>query len=626
MTDFEAFTWTSPLKRVRTTYKARLTKFESFVEAFRASNDPLEILETKIEFMQSFWPDYNDAQNKIEELDANDNERLDIDDRYCLLVGRARALVNLKRSAAQPNIQQNSHQSQRENGGGNPNGGQAHELKVKLPIMSLPLFDGNPEQWLQFRDSFQGLIETNTELSDIQRMFYLRSALRGRAAEVIQALESSAANYAIAWNLLKKRFEDKTAIASRHLQLLLDIPAMQRESGGQLRQTLDSMLRHIRALEQLEVNTWDTVMIHILTSKLDNMTKREWRSHVKGRENVEVGTLTEFLEDRCLIYEPENMKAPFSKPQSAMRPEKRAPSQPKGYERSNSFAMTSTVKQSLRKCAFCQEESHQIYAGQKFRELSVPQKLIVVKERKLCRNCLRGNHIAENCSSSHCQKCESKHNTLLHLEGQSTQLSQQTSSSGNPDAGQGVTLTSTHSHTNLSARVILSTAQIWIHDTEGARVECRVLLDSGSQFNFITRELSKRLKLSTRKQICSVKGLGPAIDISESAGALIQSKNTAYRTKCRFFITERIIEKLPLTPVEIGHLKIPPNINLADNTFHIPSRVDVILGASIFWDLLCIGQIKLGRNQPILQKTHLGWIAAGDLTPDIQQGVSLSYL
>lgn len=81
-----------------------------------------------------------------------------------------------------------------------------------------------------------------------------------------------------------------------------------------------------------------------------------------------------------------------------------------------------------------------------------------------------------------------------------------------------------------------------------------------------------------------------------------------------------------MAPFEIGHLKILQNINLADNTFHSPGRVDVILEASIFWDLLCIGQIKLGKNQPILQETHLGWIAAGDITTDIQKVTSMSYV
>ncbi|XP_072400607.1 uncharacterized protein [Diabrotica undecimpunctata] len=39
----------------------------------------------------------------------------------------------------------------------------------------------------------------------------------------------------------------------------------------------------------------------------------------------------------------------------------------------------------------------------------------------------------------------------------------------------------------------------------------------------------------------------------------------------------------------------------------------LLIGADIFWDLISIGQIKLGRNLPILQKTKLGWLISGPI-------------
>ncbi|KAF2890345.1 hypothetical protein ILUMI_15828 [Ignelater luminosus] len=51
--------------------------------------------------------------------------------------------------------------------------------------------------------------------------------------------------------------------------------------------------------------------------------------------------------------------------------------------------------------------------------------------------------------------------------------------------------------------------------------------------------------------------------------------------------------------------QIPPNIELADRTFYQPGPINI--GANLFWELLCIGQIKR-NNQPLLQKTKLGWI------------------
>lgn len=61
-----------------------------------------------------------------------------------------------------------------------------------------------------------------------------------------------------------------------------------------------------------------------------------------------------------------------------------------------------------------------------------------------------------------------------------------------------------------------------------------------------------------------------------------------------------------------GNLKILDNIQLADPEFHVAMGVDMIIGADLFWELLCIGQIKpSGTNQPYYQKTQLRWKVAG---------------
>lgn len=52
------------------------------------------------------------------------------------------------------------------------------------------------------------------------------------------------------------------------------------------------------------------------------------------------------------------------------------------------------------------------------------------------------------------------------------------------------------------------------------------------------------------------------------------------------------------------------NIKLADREFHIPKEIDILIGAELFWTLLCIEQIK-DKGGTILRKTKLGWIVSG---------------
>ena len=60
-----------------------------------------------------------------------------------------------------------------------------------------------------------------------------------------------------------------------------------------------------------------------------------------------------------------------------------------------------------------------------------------------------------------------------------------------------------------------------------------------------------------------------------------------------------------------SRITVPRNIKLADEKFNESARVDLIIGAGLYWDLMCIAQIKLGKNQPTFKKTLLGLVVSG---------------
>ncbi|KAH1027866.1 hypothetical protein HUJ05_001297 [Dendroctonus ponderosae] len=79
-------------------------------------------------------------------------------------------------------------------------------------------------------------------------------------------------------------------------------------------------------------------------------------------------------------------------------------------------------------------------------------------------------------------------------------------------------------------------------------------------------------------------------------------------------LKDRITGMVPQTTFNISGLNIPEELKLADPAFNMPSKIDMLIGASVFFELLSIGQFKLGKNLPILQKTILGWIITGRIT------------
>ena len=55
---------------------------------------------------------------------------------------------------------------------------------------------------------------------------------------------------------------------------------------------------------------------------------------------------------------------------------------------------------------------------------------------------------------------------------------------------------------------------------------------------------------------------------------------------------------------------------LADPTFSRCNKIDILLGAEHYHQLLATGQIKLSLQLRILQNTVLGWIVAGEINSE----------
>ncbi|XP_029173395.1 uncharacterized protein LOC114942238 [Nylanderia fulva] len=109
--------------------------------------------------------------------------------------------------------------------------GAPRESQVKLPTIKLPTFSGNIEDWKRYADTFKTLIH-DSDLSGVQKHQYFVGSLSGPAARIIESIEISEQNYIIAWELLRKRYEDDRAIRKRHIQCLFELPRVHRESAG----------------------------------------------------------------------------------------------------------------------------------------------------------------------------------------------------------------------------------------------------------------------------------------------------------------------------------------------------------------------------------------------------------
>ncbi|CAB0044206.1 unnamed protein product [Trichogramma brassicae] len=77
--------------------------------------------------------------------------------------------------------------------------------RAKLPTIVIADFSGDIEDWVRFRDTFKEMVIERPNLPNIYKMNYLRSYVKGEAAELLQEVPSGGEHFADAWQVLKGR-------------------------------------------------------------------------------------------------------------------------------------------------------------------------------------------------------------------------------------------------------------------------------------------------------------------------------------------------------------------------------------------------------------------------------------
>nr|CAI5838923.1 unnamed protein product [Callosobruchus analis] len=136
----------------------------------------------------------------------------------------------------------------------------------------------------------------------------------------------------------------------------------------------------------------------------------------------------------------------------------------------------------------------------------------------------------------------------------------------------------------------------------------------------MSQNLCDKLGLRKQKIDFNISGIAQSdTRVQYKTVAKILSKFNGFKIALSCLVLPTITGIVPATSFNANLLNLPNDIKLADPNFNKANQIDLLIGADLFWDLLCIGQIKLGRNRPILQKTKLGWIISGPLLQNTPQ-------
>ncbi|XP_058816784.1 uncharacterized protein LOC131680080 [Topomyia yanbarensis] len=418
----------------------------------------------------------------------------------------------------------------------------------------------------------------------------------------------------------------------------------------------DEFEKHVKILDSLETKAqhWDSVLVELLFSRMDTNAQKLW-------ENQRDKTKRPSYEDLVLfIHEHSRTLQSLKLSQNVISFAETKP--PKPHALANHYA-----SEQVQRFAAC-KQTHYLFQCEFFRSQTPHQRFELVKRNNLCINCLRAAHYGKNCTSGSCKYCQRKHHTLLHLPPSPTLLATeapphmqpapvtmlhqqsrfenqmshpppvtQISDSVGTSVGRSVSLSSPSVLAPFPApsgtvappftscqtvtpvpmsdhTVLLFTALVKVRDNLGQTHLARVLLDSGSQSNFISESLCQRLALNRRKVNVPVSGIGQAIvNVRYTVSVQFSSHFRSHEYCLECLVLPKLTVSLPTRTVDISAWKLPEHLPLADPQFNVSHGIDLIVGAELFSMILQAEQIAFDDQLPVLQKTSLGYIIAGKI-------------
>ncbi|XP_046803809.1 uncharacterized protein LOC124419233 [Lucilia cuprina] len=518
-------------------------------------------------------------QSEIDILDPENDERSAVEDlcvsTKCLLLGYLT-----------PSRSQSSHDT--------TIGYPTHHSS--LPKMKLPKFSGKYSEYKNFISLFESLVDHDMSLTEIEKFNHFISCLSDEAVGTVKAYQITEQNYSKALASLKRVYDIPCLIFFDNIRQLFHLPEITKPSSSALRSMIDTVSAVYDSLLSIgdDKAIASAMIIHMVMTKVDPVTRSKWEEQLNYDMLPMWSDCEEALNKRYTHISAEES--------SCSRPKTNKISQKKNDNntgrKGKSFSCHVKAQQDNIKCIFCRSAEHYVSNCPSFSAIPVAQRFDFIKNVPACISCLRKGHTVTKCTATKCRVCNHSHHTLLH-QYNTTNTQKPLSASVNISASN-------------KDNVILATALVKIKDRSGQYVFARALLDSGSQINFVSEELSQRLQLEKEENNLSLVGIGKTNSAAKfKIQATVKSRVNSHEFSSDFWVLRSISGYQPDTVISTTGWNIPNNIELADPYFFKPQKIDMLIGAEIFFELLCVGQIRRSPDIPTVQKTLLGWVVSG---------------
>ena len=587
--------------------KAQITRISTWLENFTVNDiDDYLLLITKNETLNSVFSKFVETYDKINELtDAEAESDYFIAVQECVdrTVSKFSKLIRINKPIYDPPLSlvtpvhaSDHHVNSQES-----------LMHTRLPDLTLPKFDGNLLNWLEFKDSFHSVIVSSNRLPNVDKFHYLKECLSPEAFLTISNIPVSNDNFDIAWSTLCARFDNTRLIANNHIDKLFDPPSLERNDAASLQHFVDHFQSNCNALQQLDLDVplSDLLISKLILDRLPPHHIREWETAIKDNQIPSLQELLNFVKSRVTITEMTQRAV------KSLALSKSKGNDVKSNDSKQSNKCVAPSSSSAFKCKCCnRNDKHELFLCNVFRSWDLSTREQFVQRNKCCKVCLRTEGHSPLCATYSCKHCKGKHSTLLHKNVNQPQNYLQAHSGH---------LTSDRFRESSH---LLPTAIVRVTQGNGKTINATALLDTGSDCNLISQRFFNKLKLKTYHHRRELVGIASKnVSLHQVSVIRITSSTSPWSMEVEALVIPKISDfQLPKRSFDTSDWNIPPNILLANQEFNISKDVDLLLGVDVCSNIVCSGTLT-ATNLPTIQNSQLGWYAYGKLPlPPVNAG------
>jgi hypothetical protein len=295
---------------------------------------------------------------------------------------------------------------------------------ICMPAITVPKYNGEVTEWSNFKKYFDNLVHNNPNISDINKLHYLKAALTGPAAEVVKGVDLSNEGYRTAYDLLTSQYSNTQRVATAHYKILASHRLPPHPTANDYFNLANSHTAAMAGLrEQGIADLTDYMGLQLTLNSLDLPTRTAFEASLAPNTFPTSEAFRSFLNEKARLLEtirsidnpPE--KRPVRRPtRTLVNPEEQLEEiKTTNIQAEIEKKLRNPRRQNNKACFFCNSQYHMLYGCPHFHALGIKQRFEYVAKHTLCLNCF-GMHLLKDCKTLQgCKRCGHRtHHTLLH--------------------------------------------------------------------------------------------------------------------------------------------------------------------------------------------------------------------